>query len=172
MTTTSGSLYHPHLTCFLPETSWALSSLFNYSLSDSPLPNMCQSLELQPRIADTTLHRAHNPPLLHFSLPAPSYLPCTPFSPAWLYNHDSITHLLLISPTLYASLLPGRNQPWAMQLPAFSAPAHRLVGAARGLGPAVGLEQQSNSQPQLGSYFPQGEILMCALVICLPSQRR
>lgn len=58
--------------------------LFNYPLNDNPVPSMCQSLEIQPRIADTTLHRAHNPPLLPFSLPAPSYLlfPTFPAQPS------------------------------------------------------------------------------------------
>ena len=78
---------------------------------------------------------------------------------------------LLISPALWATPLPGRNQPWATQPPAFSAPAHRLAGATRGLGTAAGLEK-SKSQPQPGSCFPCGKSSRVGLAIPLPSHGR
>lgn len=74
---------------------------------------------------------------------------------------------LLISPALWATPLPGRNQPWATQPPAFSAPAPKT----RGLGTAAGLEK-SKSQPQPGSCFPRGKSSRVALAIPLPSHGR
>lgn len=82
-----------------------------------------------------------------------------------------LTRLLPISPALWATPLPGRNQSWATQPPAFSAPAHRLAGATRGLDTAAGLEK-SKSQPQPGSCFPCWKCSCVALAIPLPSHGR
>lgn len=151
--------------------------LFNYSLSDNPVPSMCQSLEIQPRIAQT-------PPCTELTIclcflflcqlpPTFSSLPSLHITlPSLDLATTLVTRLLLIFPALCLSLLPGRNQPWATQLSAFSAPAHRLAGAARGLGPVAEVEQHSNSQPQPVSFFPLGKSSCEALVISLPSHRR
>lgn len=149
--------------------------LFNCSLSDNPVPSMY--LEIQPRIAQTPPCTELTICLYFLSL---CQLPPTFFSlpslhialPSLDLAMTFVTRLLLIFPALCLSLLPGRNQPWATQLPAFSAPAHRLAGAARDLGPVAELEQHCNSQPQPVSFFPLGKSSCVALVISLPSHRR
>lgn len=90
--------------------------LFSYSLSDNPVPSMCQSLEIQPRIAQT-------PPCteltvclcFHFLCQLPPTFSPLPSLHIALSRLDLaitlVTRLLLIFPALCLSPLPGRNQP-------------------------------------------------------------
>lgn len=117
--------------------------LFNYSPSGNSVPSMCQALKIQPGISQTPscteltiglclLSLCQLPPTfssLHILLPS-----LDPQAP------HSIAHLLMCL-ALCASLLPGRNQPWATQHPAFSAPAHTGKRSSQ----AAELKPQSNS---------------------------
>ena len=122
--------------------------LFNYSLSGNSAKHVPVTGDTARNFTDTILHRAHNWPLLPFSLPAPSHLlfpahpslPCTSVSLLHILLPSldpqaphSIAHLLLICLALCASLLPGRKQPWATQCPAFSTPAHNGRSRQRSL---------------------------------------
>lgn len=150
-----------------------LAHLFTCSLNGNPVPSMCQSLEIQPRISQTPpcAELTQSASAFFFSasslLPSLPYLRCIASSPAWIHSHHPITRLLQVSSALPAFLPAGRNQPWGTQLLVFSTPAHRLAGVARGLGTAAWLESQSNPQPWPGPHHPPGKSSSVTLVFFL-----